>query len=298
MSIFSASSIHKQARQKLWVLVLGLIWLISSCDSTLIDPFENDQKYYTIFGYLDELSQNHSVRIIPVTRFPERIESPTGDGSQIDALVYSTDLSTGEQLRWNHQLRQLDDGMYGHVFTANFIVHPGRTYRLDVVRSDSIITSAETTIPRFAVPQPIPAASPFPYEASMDQGLAREIILPGIASPWDIIVTYVLQGSSFRLPYGRVGERTPDGNWKFMINTTTDGARIRTMLGFGPEDPLPLFSAMLLQVRVLDSNWDPPKGEFDPEVLAQPGVLSNVTNGYGVWGGVGLFHYVWIPLPN
>ena len=67
-----------------------------------------------------------------------------------------------------------------------------------------------------------------------------------------------------------------------------------------PADSLPRFFALVLQVSVLDANWDPPQGVFDPEILAQPGVLSNVKNGFGTWGGVGLYHYVWekpFPLP-
>ena len=279
---------------------MGLLLAMAGCDSTEIDPFENDQKYFTIYGFLDELSQNHSVRVIPVTRFPKQITSPLDDDAQIDAQVYSTDLETGRKIRWNHELRRLEDGNYGHIFSANFIVRPGRTYRLEVIRADSMITSAETTIPRFAVPEPIPAERPFPFLYNMDDGLTSEIELPGIASPWDIILTYDLERSDFRLPYGRVGHRTEDGNWKFTIDTALDAARIRDMAGLTPADSLPRFFALVLQVRVLDANWDPPQGVFDPEILAQPGVLSNVKNGFCTWGGVGLYDYVWekpFPLP-
>ena len=282
---------------------MGLLLAMGGCDSTEIDPFENDQKYFTIYGYLDELSQNHSVRVIPVTRFPHRIDSPIDDDAQIDAHVYSTDLETGRRIRWNHSLQRLDDGSYGHIFSANFIVRPGRTYRLEVIRADSMITSAETTIPRFVTPVPIPAERPFPFLANLDDGYKSEIEITGVASPWDIILSYDLERTDFRnlrLPYGRAGHRTPEGNWKFSIDTALDAARIRDMKGLTPTDSLPPFFALVLQVRVLDANWDPPQGVFDPEILAQPGVLSNVKNGFGTWGGVGLYHYVWekpFPLP-
>ena len=48
-----------------------------------------------------------------------------------------------------------------------------------------------------------------------------------------------------------------------------------------------------LQIRMLDSGWDPPGGIFDPEILAQPGALSNVENGYGYFGSVGLYIQEW-----
>jgi hypothetical protein len=77
-----------------------------------------------------------------------------------------------------------------------------------------------------------------------------------------------------------------------------DAPRMRDFLGISPGSPLPLLHAILLQVRILDANWDPPLGVFDPEVLSQPGVLSNVENGYGIWGGVGLYQYTWISPPG
>ena len=52
-------------------------------------------------------------------------------------------------------------------------------------------------------------------------------------------------------------------------------------------------TAMGIQIRILDKNWDPPGGVFDPEILAQPGAMSNVENGYGFFGSVGLYVEEW-----
>ena len=51
--------------------------------------------------------------------------------------------------------------------------------------------------------------------------------------------------------------------------------------------------SMGVRIRILDANWDPPEGLFDPEVLAQPGTLSNVENGYGFWGSIGVYTQEW-----
>ena len=72
-----------------------------------------------------------------------------------------------------------------------------------------------------------------------------------------------------------------------------DAVEMRRVLGLTAEDPLPSLSAITLSIRALDDSWDPPEGEFDPEMLAQPGVLSNVEKGYGFWGGIGTYIYSW-----
>jgi hypothetical protein len=138
----------------------------------------------------------------------------------------------------------------------------------------------------------------FPYEVSPDSGLVGRVRLPEVESPWDVVVTYDLQGRFVRLPYGRPGNKSENGGWEFNIDMGADAPRMRSYFGLDSSTPLPLLHAILLQVRVLDANWDPPRGIFDPELLAQPGSLSNVVNGNGFWGGVGLYQYVWNAPPG
>ena len=52
-------------------------------------------------------------------------------------------------------------------------------------------------------------------------------------------------------------------------------------------------TALGFQVRILDKNWDPPEGVFNLKVLAQPGALSNVNNGYGFFGSIGVYREEW-----
>ena len=283
-----------------WCLTCACVLILSfsGCSDTFLDPFDNDERFYSIYGYLDSRESNHRIRVVEVTRFAEAIEAPTPDETNFDAQVTSTDLRTGETTRWVHSLEHLENGLWGHIFKAKFLVRPGRTYRLEVTRSDGKVSSAETTVPRFPVTVPQPAALFYPYELSPDSGKATEIFVPDIASPWDMVVSYDLEGRFIHLPYGRPGFRTDDGGWKFDIDMSNDAPRLRSQLGLSPTAELPLLHAILLQIRALDSNWDPPEGVFDPEILAQPGTMSNVENGYGFWGSIGLYQYTWTAPPN
>ena len=289
------------------ILLIGLLFVTASCDDTFIDPFDNDGQFFTIYGYLDVLQTEHAVRVIPVTRFPERITSPTDDQATIDATVTSTDLTTGQRITWQHTLEELDDGTYAHIFRAAFLVQPARSYRLEVRRSDGATAIAETRVPF------ISDAARFrrdPVQVTADSVVTQDVYLSNVPSPWNIESLYLMgnetpQGSPFTplqsrfyVSYGRSGERTDDEGWHVQISISEDQAPVRAAIeefrrqGIYDDTPLVLRS-MGIRVRLLDANWDPPEGVFDPEVLAQPGRLSNVENGHGFWGSIGLYTQEW-----
>ena len=297
-------------RPYLLLLLAGLTLVTASCDDTAIDPFSNEGRFFTIYGFLDQLETEHAVRVIPVTRRAEVIRDPSDPQASIDARVFSVDLTTEQRREWTHALERLDNGNFGHVFRSRFIVQPGRRYRLEVHRSDGVITSAETQVPS------IPDAALLERSAvvySPDSSIVTQSIkIPGVASPWEIQAVYLMSNQNdgseagsgslngrFFVSYGREGQRTNDGGWEVTLQISDDTEAVRTEIAEfraqGVYDNSPeTVESMGVQLRMLDQNWDPPEGVFDPEVLAQPGVLSNVENGYGFFGSIGLYTQEWI----
>ena len=49
-----------------------------------------------------------------------------------------------------------------------------------------------------------------------------------------------------------------------------------------------------LRITLLDEAFVPPGGAFDPDVLSQPGTLSNVENGFGFVGSIGRCSVEWL----
>lgn len=279
---------------------LLLLLLLAGCEDTLIDPFNNDGKYFTIYGYLDALERNHEVRVIPITRRGQKITNPENPQSQLDAEVRSIDMLSGQTVQWTHYLERLDDGTYAHIFRASFLVTAGATYRLEVERSDGIMVYAETRVP---IVNNAALFEAEPVYFSEDSSLVyQDIHIPEIDSPWDIQAIYLWGGGPINrrvfVPYGRRGQRSEDGGWDLRVNISEDQAVVKENIlnsriqGF--ENPVQVnLSAMGVQMRVLDENWDPPEGLFDPELLADPDRLTNVVNGYGFWGSVGLYRQEW-----
>ena len=107
------------------IVVLVLVVSPLSCSDPLIDPFQNDAMYFTVYGYLDEQSPSQAIRVIPVTRRNATIFSPSDLNAQIDAVVTTTDLSTGQVTTWTHNLDQLTDGTFAHIYRASFNILPG-----------------------------------------------------------------------------------------------------------------------------------------------------------------------------
>ena len=281
----------------MWVAFLCLT--VIGCDDTLIDPFDNDERYFSVYGFLDQMETEHSVRVIPITRFAEQIDDPSQ--AFIDAEVWTTDLTTDQRTRWTHHLERLEDGTFGHVFKARFMVQPGRSYRLEVIRSDGKMSVAETRVP---APHDILIVERGPIQYRDDSTrFYQDLHIPGIPSPWDLNVIYLwdagLGTRRIYSPYQRSGVRTPDGGWTFRANISDDQVAVRdfaqwmTDQGYMQEGDPHSVTSMGVRIRVLDEAWDPPEGVFDPEILAQPGTMSNVEHGYGFFGSIGMFEDWW-----
>jgi len=284
------------------VLFLSILLLpLSACDDTGLDPFQNDEEYFTVYGYLDMLEAEHTLRVVPITRFAENILAESESQGSIDAEVFTTDLISGIRTKWTHKLSELDDGRLGHTFVARFAVRANRTYRLEIVRSDGKMTTAETHVPVIHT-STLFERGPVVFEN--DSTLVyRDIKIPEISSPWNIQAIYLWDSGPINrrvfVPYGRPGSRTDDGGWQMRINISDDQQAVLDNVAWSVEhDQIAAtdafgVSAMGIQIRILDDNWDPPNGEFDPEILAQPGTLSNVENGNGFFGSIGLYIEEW-----
>ncbi len=284
-------------RSIVWIFLVSLT--LSGCDDTFLDPFENDQRYFTVYGFLDPLQIRQSVRIIPVTRFPEDIRGPAEGQAFIDARVYTRDLTDSTSTLWTHELKKLGDGSYIHLYHADFLVKPGHTYRLDVIRNDEKRSTATTTVPKPASDKFVLASGPV---VRGDSTVIQEISLPGISALWDLNAVYLVQGPDYIdrtfVPYKTPSGPGLDGLWKYQLNITADQdsiiARAQRFMSNGAIDTLPVtLTSLGVQFRIIDSAWHPLLIEEDVVKLSQPGVASNVINGYGIFGSMGLHREEW-----
>lgn len=285
--------------------LLALV-VLAACDDPFIDPFANDGRYFTVWGWIDPAASLQTVRVIPVTRWPAEAREPSDRNASIDARVFLIDLNRKTETEWTHRLTRLDDGTLGHLFSGSLVFEAAGHYRLEVRRSDGHTASAEVRVPTGF--QAGGAQVGDSYEGP-DGHVLQDVVLRGIASPWDIRVTYLVEGSNTRrgawIDYGRPGGRTATGDWAFTIDLTADQAAVHADIeagiaagevdGIDENGRVPPFglAQMGLRLTVLDEGWDLPEGPIDEAAFTGPDGISNVEGGYGYWGAGYPYVYQW-----
>ncbi len=276
-------------------IVAGMFVLVGSgCDNAAIDPFIEGE-HFTVWGFISSFQDTHYVRVIPVRRFPEEINAPSDPHAEIDAVVTTTDVSTGRTVEWSHSLERLDDRTFGHIFRAVFSVRAGARYRLTVTRSDGAKSVAETVVPSGAEAEVIPAEvvgdRVFQTIRWKDVPTSDNMYLIYCAGPLNSrACADGGDGGGLNISYGRQGARVGN-DWEVVVELSRDFAFLRTVSGIPPEVPIGLFS-LQMRLNTLDEGW---RVLSDPNDFAQPGALDNVEGGFGYFGSIGNSILDWFP---
>jgi len=276
------------------LLVAVTFW--SGCDDQ-VNPFVEEDRYFTIFGYLDTASDQQFVRIIPL-----RTDFAALEAGQIDATVTTLEVETGRVIAWQDSVVSYPDGSTGHVFHAPFRPVPGWTYTLSAVREDGKRAEASTTIPLVTG---VELDDPTISVAAVFQKIRwTDIDFP----PFRVEVWYrflnASPGQPFLsavIPYGNVAEQfgqLVQGNkWEVLIRLTDDKEDVTKELGIS-DDAAPFLMSVGMRLTMTSDSWRPPDGVFDQEVLVQPGTFSNVSGGFGFFGSVNQYTHEWTLSPD
>jgi len=269
------------------------ILMAAGCGSVDVDPFLGSERYFTLYGSFDMDFLVQHLRVVPIDRDIGTVDST------IDAAVTATDLSNGQTWIWRDSVFTFTDGSIGHVFTSRFRIQAGRTYRIEVTRSDGAMTWVETTVPE--QPRAIMGEADItsPPDLAFPTGTQKILWTGLMTEPHRVDVSYrfVEQDDmpfiDLDIPYDTKSS-SPDisNGWEITVHYTADYAFLKKE--YIRDNPW-RFVGALMRVQVLADDWVPPGGVWDREVLSQPGTLSNVHNGFGYVGSAGRFSVEWIP---
>ena len=250
---------------------------------------------YTLYGVLSPQLDSQWVRVYPVHGRLEP-EPP----APLDAVFRSVDLQTDEEHVWRDSLVYDLDGHPAHVFWAPFRAAHGHTYRLIVERSDGAASTVETAVPPQTEVVELEPAGP---------AVARILIAGGAPHLLGVEVEYTVDYRLFGLegaPEGRLAiaydERavpSPEG-WVIPVDLRRDyRTLVDTLVARGKRPVDATYGVLLrnvsLRLIVANDAWDPPPGGFDPDVLVQPGVMTNVVNGFGYVVAGHRVRHDWVP---
>lgn len=277
--------------------VLGLAALLAGCE-TNVDPFTEARRPFTIWGYLEAQADTQFVRVFPIEK---RIGMDRS--GPIDARVVSTDLTTGEQRVWTDSVITFGPGNVGHVFWSEFRPQSGRRYRLEVSRSDGEMSHAEVRVPaplEVTLPD-----SPTDFKIPV-RILGEDLNLVGLgvkyvgvpafpANPWPA-GTPSPPAIVFPVKISYFEKLQPiSGGLYFQIDMKEDYLAIQEEYQRNclPKDMV--LQRMEFEFLSANDAWTPPGGIFDPEVVVEPGAMSNVENGLGFFGAAQSVSVRWFP---
>lgn len=256
------------------------------CESA-VEPVTGTDEAFTLYGFFNPLADTQAVRVFPVEERLARTQPVP-----IDAAVASTDLTDGSAAAWQDSLvlyqSNLFPDTYGHVFYAPFQAAYEHTYRLTATRSDGATAAVEVTVP----PRVEPELLPFEVQSFAIRMPVRWSGAP-MLNAVEVVYQLVIDGMevNYVVPYGpETWTRTADAI-VVTVQFADDAQTIRRETRGGQ------FVLLAVEQRALVTNreWDPPGGVYDPEVLVQPGVFSNVEGGFGFVGAGYPAAITWLP---
>lgn len=269
----------RPARPRL-LLVLAFLPLFAllGCEEDVIGVLGTDLPF-SLYGVLSPQLDSQWVRVYPIE---DRLE-PSVD-EDLDATFISRDVQTGEELIWSDSLVQDAFGQHAYVFWAPFRAEYGHTYQITVRNSAGDESTVETTVPpatELIVQTPVRAATPVLVEGDAPRLLRVEVIYAvGYRR-----VRGGLESDEVSISYAGLQQKVANG-WIIPINLDVDFETVVDTVQRRIEAPIDRGTGMMLnsirlRLIVASEDWNPPGGEFDADVLVDPGVLTNVENGFG-----------------
>ena len=277
-----------------WRLFLVFMLFLSTagCEEEVVSVLGTDRPF-SLFGVFSPQLDTQWVRVYPID---DVLEIETDD--LLDARFTSTDIESGELRVWRDSVITELNGQFAHVFYSPFTAEYGHTYQVHIERFDGATTSVEAAVPVSAElelldPVVSPASHPVFVNAPVPHLFAIEVTYT---------VSYQLPGTPqvtarFQVNYDGFA-RQENGGWVINVQLWQDFRFIKDALveevELTTDAPITL-QEMALDLVIANREWNPPGGNFDPEVLVQPGLLSNVENGFGFVGAGYRRDIRWLP---
>ncbi len=242
----------------------ALILVLGGCE-TAVDPFQESDNYFSIGGVIDASADTQFVRLTPLRR------SVSTPAEPIDALVTTTDLSTGQITVWHDSVFTLHPEGIAHNMWSAFDFKPGHSYRLEARRTDGAAATAVIALPDTfpEVVVQIPMFSPTATINVLDVEKLADLRL--------IFCGRESDSPTIRRIDVSLIERT--SRYEGGFTTRVEAFEIAAMTGL----------SHVYWIRILamaaGPDW-PDFEEMDDETLALPDSYSNVEHGVGFVGGV------------
>lgn len=252
---------------------LLLLWLfIVGCNESFEPWEENNQYFFSIYGFLDASADTQWVRVMPV-----REEFFLDPDRPLDASVTLEHMESGESVIMNDSLFAYAHDVYVWNFWTTMNLQPEQTYRLTAKRPDAPanhFSHAEVTLPPdFPVPVVLIATSSGESDMVFIEGVERLADVQTVYHGRDLSTGEVrIKGISHR----QDTSRTVSNGYQIPINPQEAS---QELVGFPP-----VFKKQVFVAAAGPDFTD--FGTIGDKIAALPEGPSNITNGVGYLGGI------------
>ena len=265
-------------------LVLGVA-LLAGCEEEVVRPPDLGA-HYTLWGAFDPLADRQAVRVVPITD-----TVGLGSPAPLPVTVTSVDLETGAETAWRDSVVTYRNGAVGHVYLAELRPAYGSRHVFRVVDEGGRETSALVAVP--------PLVEPIRQTPVLGLGVTYPVLWVDAPRLNRVRAAYVVEDEECETfvvdrALAPSAAQPVEFGWRTVLSLR-DEAREIILAQEGR--PLAL-REVELYAEVASEDWRPPGGVFDPEVLVEPGTLSNVTNGFGFVGAAYDVRVTWQPTPD
>lgn len=285
-------------RPVLLAFLVSVVPVLAGCE-TSVDPIVGTEKAFSLYGVLQPRADTQWVRVYPIKE--QLVPTPP---DSLSVAFTSTDLERGRSTAWHDSLIREDDGRYAHVYWSRTPIAYEHTYRVEVAGTDGPTARVEVPVPKnagLALREPQAETAPVIVPVHVTRDVPRLI---------NVEVEYYVQydraenvsgndppTARLRVSYdGAQGQI--EGGWEVPVDLSEDYQTLRERLVnadlWNPAVGI-VMRNMTLRLEVVNEAWDPPGGEFDPNVLVEPGAMSNVTDGFGFVGAGYRLRKQWTP---
>lgn len=288
----------RNVKRRTGLVMLGLMFILgfisTGCEED-VNPFVGTDLPFTVWGFVNPKADTHAVRVFTIDEVLRLIpEAP------LDATVSIISVDDTQRYILRDSTILLPTGEFRHIFWSAFPVDFDETYRLEVERSDGLVTkSTDVTVP---APVSIDVLEP-------NLNSFTELILPlqinGDPPSMPRIdaeyATFAVDGDGNRLQDNHVlvsYANKPvfkDGNWQLDLDLREDFLTIRENFTDNEITGFICMDTITLNIHVVNEEWRSPTGTFDPDFLVEPGTLTNVENGFGLFGAGYIETISWMP---
>ena len=266
------------------VLGLALVaCLCLGCEDE-ISPFNTIDFPFTIWGMVNPQADTQAVRVFTIDTTLDLIPS-----SSLDAVASIIEVEKQERHVLIDSVTQLPNGDYRHTFWSQFEVEHGELYRVEVERSDGLVTRSDD----IRVPDPITITAPEPTDIQVQDLLLPVLVngnppsMPRIDATYSTFAVNALgvrtDDNPVTISYAQ-NPRLDNGTWLIDIDLLQDFLVIREDFNAKEIEGRICTDFITIEIHVGNEEWRSPTGVFDPNVLVEPGTLSNVENGFGFFG--------------